>query len=238
MLAKLRTKADWFSDPARVHREALGIRWLGKLAPPGTIPEFVFEDFENHLLAMQAVPAPHENWKEMLLAGRVKLDHVRQFAALLASIHRRAGESSEPLSQIFGDRSFFESLRLEPYYAFAATQVPEALEFINRLIADTRARKLTLVHGDFSPKNILVHNDRLMLLDHEVIHWGDPAFDVGFALTHLLSKANHLRSRDFATLAEEFVRDYVPSGEMEPMIVRHTLGCLLVRGGAIAVGIP
>ena len=237
-LAKLRTKADWFSDPARVHREALGIRWLGKLAPPGTIPEFVFEDFENHLLAMQAVPAPHENWKEMLLAGRVKLDHVRQFAALLASIHRRAGESSEPLSQIFGDRSFFESLRLEPYYAFAATQVPEALEFINRLIADTRARKLTLVHGDFSPKNILVHNDRLMLLDHEVIHWGDPAFDVGFALTHLLSKANHLRSRDFATLAEEFVRDYAPSGEMEPMIVRHTLGCLLARGGAIAVGIP
>src|SRR5262245_6366333 len=49
-LAKLRTKADWYSDPSRVHREALGIRWLSKLSPPGTITPLVFEDFENHLI--------------------------------------------------------------------------------------------------------------------------------------------------------------------------------------------
>ena len=41
-LAKLRTQAVWFSDPARVHREAMGLRWLEKLAPPGTITPLVF----------------------------------------------------------------------------------------------------------------------------------------------------------------------------------------------------
>src|SRR5437762_6478900 len=137
-LAKLRTKADWFSDPARVHREALGMRWLAKLAPPGTIPEFVFEDFEHHLLAMEAVPEPHENWKEMLLGGRLKLEHVRQFAALLGAIHRRAAESTEALREIFSDRSFFESLRLEPYYAFTAIQVPQAAQFLEVLIVRKR----------------------------------------------------------------------------------------------------
>src|SRR5439155_21848724 len=75
-LAKLRTKADWFSDPSRVHREALGIRWLEKLLPAGAGPAFVFEDFENHLLAMHAVPEPHENWKEMLLQGNIQHSHV------------------------------------------------------------------------------------------------------------------------------------------------------------------
>src|SRR5438132_10367595 len=64
-LAKLRTQADWFSDPARVHQEALGMRWLTKLAPAGSITPLVFEDFDEHLIAMQAVPQPHENWKAM-----------------------------------------------------------------------------------------------------------------------------------------------------------------------------
>ena len=32
------------------------------------------------------------------------------------------------------------------------------------------------------------------LLDHEVAHFGDPAFDLGFSLTHLLSKALHLEA--------------------------------------------
>ena len=94
---------------------------------------------------------------------------------------------------MFDDRSFFESLRLEPYYLYTATQVPAGRDVpATSWSRDTRERRLTLVHGDYSPKNVLVHDDRLILLDHEVIHWGDPAFDVGFALTHLLSKAHHL----------------------------------------------
>ena len=55
-LPKLRVKADWFSDPARVRREAEGLRWLPRFAPPGTITPLVFEDPENFLLAMEAVP--------------------------------------------------------------------------------------------------------------------------------------------------------------------------------------
>ena len=237
-LAKLRVKVDWFSDPARVHREALGLQWLEKLCPPGTITSLVFEDEENHLIAMQAVPQQHENWKNVLLAGRIDLDYVEQFAMILGTIHRRASESTVPLAQIFDDRSFFESLRVEPYYAYTAERVPDARAFLRALIDDTRARRFTLVHGDYSPKNILVHQRRLILLDHEVIHWGDGAFDVGFALTHLLSKANHLRAhrRAFVKAAVTFFADYDDArgrpqsdAQTERMIVRHTLACLLAR---------
>ncbi len=226
-LAKLRVKVDWFSDPSRVHREALGLKHLAQLAPQGTITPLVFEDEQRHLLAMQAVPQPHENWKTMLLAGRLEMEHVEQFAAILRAIHDGAPRSPHPLREIFGDRTFFESLRLEPYYAYTATQVPEARDFLNQLIADTRARRLTLVHGDFSPKNILVREDRLVLLDHEVIHWGDPAFDVGFGLTHLLSKSHHLRDRRFIDAAARFCDAYaLPLDENS---TRHTLGCMLAR---------
>src|SRR5687767_3427891 len=112
-LAKLRVKVDWYSDPSRVHREALGLRWLEKLAPPGTITPLVFEDEEHHLLAMAAVPEPHENWKTMLLRGEVHTDQVDQFAKLLQTIQARSEVLADRMRVTFGDRRFFESLRLE-----------------------------------------------------------------------------------------------------------------------------
>ncbi|MCC6166291.1 MAG: hypothetical protein IT329_03600, partial [Caldilineaceae bacterium] len=78
-LAKLRVPVDWFSSPLRVHREALGLRHLAELAPPGAITPLVFEDHASHLIAMQAVPEPHANWKTLLLAGQLDGEHVRQF---------------------------------------------------------------------------------------------------------------------------------------------------------------
>lgn len=236
-LEKLRVAVEWHSSVERIHREALGLRRLETLAPPGTITPLIAEDHDRHLLIMEAVPQPHRNWKTMLLAGEVESRHVEQFATLLGSLHRHA--ASQPgLAVEFADRSFFESLRLEPYYGYSASQVPAAADFLNGLIADTRERRLTLVHGDYSPKNVLVHNDRLVLLDHEVIHWGDPAFDIGFALTHLLSKAHHLPDArtQFTSAGRQFWNCYRAAAadgnwqhEIEFYAVRHTLGCLLAR---------
>jgi len=237
-LPKLRVKVDWFSDPSRISREAEALRWLPKLAPPYSFTPLVFEEPRHHLLAMQAVPHPHENWKAMLLAGRVEPIHVNQFARLLGRIHRESHGRREKLAVVFDDRTFFQTLRIEPYYEYAAARVPGAAPFVEILVNDTRARRLALVHGDYSPKNVLVREGRLVLLDHEVIHWGDPAFDVGFALTHLLSKGHHLREHRarFADAATYFWTQYrhalgdVPwSAGLEPFAVRHTLACLLAR---------
>ena len=237
-LSKLRVATDWFSDPERVHREALGLRWLAELAPKGMITPLVFEDHENHLLAMEAVPRPHENWKIVLLDGRLEADHVEQFGRLLGTIHRGGYERREEAARVFEDRSFFESLRLEPYYGYAAEQVPAASGFLRALVEETRARHETVVHGDYSPKNVLVREGDLVLLDHEVIHFGDPAFDLGFSLTHFLSKAHHLpeKRKAFAQAARlhwsiyrEEVGDLPWAKDLEKRAARHTLGCLLAR---------
>ncbi len=242
-LAKLRVSVDWFCDPARIEREALGLRWLEKLAPPGTITPLVFEDPTEHLLAMRAVPKPHDNLKDVLLAGQLNPDILQQYIVqlgrLLGTIHQRACENREELSRVFTDRSYFETLRIEPYYAYTATQVPQSAEFYNRLIQQTRNRLVTLVHGDFSPKNILVRNGKLVLLDHEVCHWGEPAFDLGFVLTHLLSKAHHVTSRqaDYLKATQVLFQAYLDaidrktlwSADAEKAAIGNTLGCLLAR---------
>jgi aminoglycoside phosphotransferase (APT) family kinase protein len=121
---------------------------------------------------------------------------------------------------------------------------------LKELVFETRLRQLTLVHGDYSPKNVLVtkreassekreeSGEQLVLLDHEVIHFGDPAFDLGFSLTHFLAKGHHLRAHRlaFAEAARTYWRAYRAvlgavrwEGDLEEFAVRHTLGCLLAR---------
>ena len=191
-------------------------------------------------LGMIAVPQPHQNWKSMLLRGELDPGHVRQFPTLIGRVHGQSNRRLDELRPVFGDRDFFETLWIEPYYRYTASQVPEASSFYDDLIADTYARQDSIVHGDFSPKNVLVHDGRLVLLDHEVIHLGDPGFDLGFAMTHLLSKAHHLpRHRAaFRDATAAFWTNYaraVPDGDvawtsgLEARAVRHTLGCLLAR---------
>lgn len=236
-LAKLRVQVDWFSDPARIRLEALGLRLLPELTPPGTIPELIFEDQEHHLLAMAAVPQPHATWKRLLLDGAPDLDHVEQFARILGMVHARSSERAATLAPLLADRSFFEALRLEPYYRYAGTQAPAAAGFLGALVAETRQVRLAAVHGDYSPKNILVREGRLILLDHEVIHWGDPAFDVGFSLTHLLSKAHHVAAHRAAFLgaAQHHWATYaaIVDGRFGPTFearaARHLAACLLAR---------
>jgi 5-methylthioribose kinase len=234
-LAKLRVKEDWFSSPERIHVEAKALRWLNRLAPSGTTPTFVFEDLPNHLLAMEAIPEEHENWKSILLSGRIVLDHFEQFGFLLGTIHRRSSESGLDLRKAFADTAYFESLRLEPYYDYTASKAPAG--FLTSLRHETLRHKLSLVHGDFSPKNALIYQDQLIVLDFEVVHFGDPAFDVGFALTHFLSKANHLPTKRamLGGAAELFWRIYFKEvaplrwNQLEHRAVRHTLACLLAR---------
>lgn len=237
-LPKLRVAVDWFSDPRRIHHEALGMKWLGRLCPSGSITTLVFEDFDEHLLVMQAVREPHQNYKDLLLAGNLRFDDVIRFAEMLAAIHRESFLQRRIVAPVFGDRSFFETLRVEPYYRYAAARVPESASFLAALVAETFDTRLSLVHGDYSPKNILLSQGRMVLLDHEVIHFGDPAFDFGFALAHWLSKAHHLRDKRpaFVQAALLFAERYLDGlnglewrTTVESRAVRHTVACLLAR---------
>jgi 5-methylthioribose kinase len=237
-LAKLRVKSDWFSDPKRIRIEADALRFLVTVAPPGTITPLVFEDAEENVLAMKAVPDPHENWKERLLSGKIDSSLVREFGKILGLIHQRSYFRSAELRAKFGDRMFFSTLRLEPYYQYSATVVPAAKPFLTALVADTLSRQETFVHGDFSPKNVLIYQQRMVLLDHEVAHFGDPAFDLGFSLTHFLSKAHHLPNNRFAFInaALDYWKTYYElvcelpwSGGLEHRAIKHTVACLLAR---------
>ena len=189
-LGKLRVEQDWFSDRTRILRESAALAALAHWLPPGSVPEVRFEDRENLLYAMSAAPAGAPTWKSLLLAGDVRPATAARIGELLAGIVRSSWRNAE-FAAAFGDQTVFDQLRIDPYYRSTAARHPDLAPRFARLMAESGARRVSLVHGDWSPKNFLVCGDTVTAIDFEVIHYGDPAFDAGFLLNHLALKSFH-----------------------------------------------
>jgi 5-methylthioribose kinase len=181
-------------------------------------------------------------WKQRLLEGTAQPAIAEFLGGSLAALHRDTAHRPELLSQ-FGDREVFVQLRVDPFYRRVAAACPEVQPAIDRMIADMFARQVCLVHADFSPKNVLIAGERIVLVDFETGHYGDPAFDLGFFLSHLLLKCvlHQRRFADFAGLTTAFwrgysagLRDSPPGRELSPesligRTIPHLAGCMWAR---------
>ncbi|MFI5460526.1 MAG: phosphotransferase family protein [Isosphaerales bacterium] len=186
---RLRVAMDWRARLDRIWTEHATLQVLRTILPQGTVPHVLFEDRSNYLFAMTCAPDDAVTWKTHLMDGRVDRDIAARLGTVLGTIHAEApGHPS--LRGILSDTSLFDELRVDPYYRTTARAHPDMAPRIVALIAamDRPVDERTLVLGDFSPKNILVHGGGLILLDFECAHAGDPAFDLGFFLSHLLLK--------------------------------------------------
>jgi aminoglycoside phosphotransferase (APT) family kinase protein len=189
-LPKLRVEEDWFSDRERVFREADALRRLSPLLPPGSVPQVLFEDRENFAFAMAAAPEGAVNWKAQLLAEDLAPAIAETIARIHGSVMMISWESPE-WESVFGDLTAFEQLRLNAYYEFTAARHPDLKPYFDAALKRCRTERRCLVHGDWSPKNMMIHGSSVMVIDFEVIHFGDPAFDTAFLLNHLLLKCFH-----------------------------------------------
>jgi aminoglycoside phosphotransferase (APT) family kinase protein len=186
-LAKLRVAADWHAPIERNQYEA---RWMEQAwqAQPGCTPRLLGQQPESGVLVMQwLAPQDHALWKMQLRDGQVNLDTARQVGQMLVGIHRFSA-ARPALAEAFATDDIFFDIRLEPYLVATAKRHPELSRALHQLVEVTRTTRYALVHGDVSPKNILIGPQGPVLLDAECAWWGDPAFDLAFCLNHLLLK--------------------------------------------------
>jgi 5-methylthioribose kinase len=239
---QLRTNDPWFSRLDRIWREVDVMRCIEPLLPRDVVPRVVFEDRENYVFAMEAVAAGHVVWKQSLLEGRAEAAIASRLGTYLGMMHRGTALKPELKSQ-FGDTEVFVQLRVDPFYRRVAQSSPAAAPCIDRLIAEMFSLPVCLVHADFSPKNVLIAGERIVLVDFETGHYGDPAFDLGFFLSHLLLKSIRHAERfaEFAALTTAFWQTYLrelaelsPHEAFKPAeILRrttgHLAGCMWAR---------
>jgi 5-methylthioribose kinase len=241
---RLRVEREWRARLDRIWYETDTLQLLGQLLPEGTVPGVLFIDEPNYLFAMTRAPEGSTPWKTQLLAGRLDAGIAGRLGELLGAIH--AGSTGRPeLHGRLADRSLFDELRIDPYYRSIAQAYPQVRGPLDALIHSMARAAGELTLGDYSPKNILVHGQGLVLLDFECAHRGDSSFDVGFFLSHLMLKAVwSWESRQVAAgpgaylnLAARFLEAYVDQRGLDTAdklrfslrAGAHAAACLLAR---------
>jgi len=230
--SRLDVDADWHIDPWRALNEASCLRHLATILPPGSVPSVLFEVPEDTLMATSVAPDGGEIWKAQLLAGEVSATTARRVGEMLAAIHARSAGDTAVRTR-FDHPHLLEQGRIEPYHLTTAAAHPELAPVIEAEVRRLRATRRTLVLGDVSPKNIFVYPDSVFFFDVEIAHWGDPAFDAAFCLSHLVLKAVALPLHAAALLdaASAFWTAYaagVPPWVGHDGHVVAELGCLLL----------
>ncbi len=186
-LSKLKVEADWF---APVERNQFEVSWyrIANEIVAGSAPRILAHDRSAMLFAMEYLdPQNHKLWKSELRDGRADVEQAARVGTILGKIHAGTA-NSEAVKSRFPRTDIFQMIRLEPYLEATALRHPDLeqqLFALSRRTADTR---LALIHGDVSPKNILLGPSGPVFLDAECACIGDPAFDLSFCLNHFLLK--------------------------------------------------
>jgi aminoglycoside phosphotransferase (APT) family kinase protein len=184
-LPRLRVAQVW---EAPIERNRYERQWMqtAARAVPGCAPKVLAWDDAAGLFAMEYLDYPV--WKNLLREGKAHPAFATKVGSALAAIHAATAGKAE-IEQAFPTDAIFHAIRLEPYLLATAARHPDLASVLQRLEQRTAASKHCLVHGDVSPKNILVAGHGPVFLDAECAWYGDPAFDVAFCLNHMFLKS-------------------------------------------------
>ena len=209
-LPRLKVDAVWEAPVERNRYEWEWLREAGRIVP-SSVPPLVAHDGEAGCFAMGFLaPEIHPPWKALLRDGIASEATARAVGRRLAAIHGATAGRAD-LRARFATDDIFHAIRLEPYLVATAARHPDLADRLRALVSRTAGTKQALVHGDVSPKNILIGPDGPIFLDAECAWYGDPAFDLAFCLNHLLLKclwtppATAAFLRAFDALAETYL---------------------------------
>jgi 5-methylthioribose kinase len=230
-LPRLRVVEEWLAKRERAVTEARALTLAASLVP-GSVPRVLDLDADRYAFTIERAPASWRNWKDDLLSGVADATVAGRVATLLATWH--AGTRDAAAAEAFADREGFEQLRIDPYYRAVAHAHPDLAATVEHHVEQLLRPGRCVVHGDYSPKNVLVGDGALWIIDFEVAHFGDPAFDLAFMLNHLFLKALHApeAADGYLRCAEVFWDTYAAGvpGSLEPdaAATLGQVGCLMV----------
>ena len=234
-LPQLKVAADW---QAPIERNHLEVRWMRVAAEliPQAVPQIMGEDVQTGMYAMEFLPEDRfPVWKNLLRDGVISIQVAREVARRVATFHSQTARRADIASQFLADH-IFHSIRLEPYLAATGRAHPDLSYRLNELLRVTSVTKLALVHGDVSPKNILIGPHGPVFLDAECAWYGDPAFDLAFCLNHFLLKClwRPQWREDYLRCYDTFATEYLSGVTWEPQAVLEARAAHLLPGLLLA----
>jgi streptomycin 6-kinase len=169
-----------------VERSNFESEWLrlARVIVGDGVPEVLGD--QPGLFAMEYLdPARHASWTSLLKKGDINPSTAAETGRMLGRIHA-ATANNFAVAQRFASDHIFHAACIEPLLLATAQVQPSVAARLKQFAMNTERNKLALVHGDFSPDNVLIGPKGPILLDAECAWYGDPAFDLARCLSHLL----------------------------------------------------
>ena len=216
-LPRLKVAQLWEAPVGRNRHEFAWFRVAGRICPE-TTPRLIGQDSAQGLFVMEYLdPGLYPVWKHQLRDGHADPAVAAVVGARLALIHNRTAGDPEIARMFATDESFY-ALRIEPYLIATTRWHPDLAGPLGRLAHVTAGTHLALVHGDVSPKNILIGRRGPVFLDAECAWYGDPVFDLAFVLNHLLLKClwNPRAASRLLACFDRLAESYLSQIEWEP----------------------
>jgi aminoglycoside phosphotransferase (APT) family kinase protein len=234
-LPRLRVAQLWEAPVVRNHYEAAWFRVAGRICPEA-VPALLGEDEANGMFAMEYLdPGAYPVWKHLLRDGQADPASAASVGERLARIH--AATAGDPaIARNFATDDGFYAIRIEPYLIAASRAHPDLAGPLAVLAETTARTRRALVHGDVSPKNILIGPRGPVFLDAECAWYGDPAFDLAFCLNHLLLKClwNREAVAGFLACFDRLAESYIGRVAWEPPEVLEARAAHLLPGLLLA----
>jgi len=204
--AALEKFPEYQVSPRRIGFEHAYVRTVQELAPDHARVMVGILDFDEpaHVLVLEDLGT--RRLAEALASNTESELALRELGAFLGAVHAASAPECRALTTRFTNDEM-RSLHGEHIYtlpfegegfpvspsvrrrASRALDRPGVRGAIAELRAEYYGRREALVHADPQPGNVLLQGDRARLLDAEIAHIGDPAFDLGSLLGHLVAFA-------------------------------------------------
>jgi hypothetical protein len=190
-LGQLRVGNLWECGPERLFIEKKAFETYASIMSDNSL-EVLSYDEKNNIMVRRGAPKSCSTWKSHLQRGLFDFRTSDMAVSTLLKLHNETANDEE-IAEKFRDETYFIDLRRDPYICFVAAKYPSLSPMADEVIDYMAHRRVCLIHGDYSPKNILVDSDRIYIIDHEVAVYGNPCFDLAFLANHFLLKTIHYR---------------------------------------------
>jgi aminoglycoside phosphotransferase (APT) family kinase protein len=234
-LGKLKVAADWRAPVERNRYEVEWMRVAGGIVP-AAVPPILGEDRDAGCFAMGYLdPDANPVWKSLLRDGDIAAETAAAVGGTLGRIHAATADRAD-IAARFATDDIFHAIRLEPYLVATGRAHAALAPRLADLVEVTRTTRRVLVHGDFSPKNILIGAGGPVILDAECAWFGDPAFDLAFVLNHLLLKGAWRPAwrAEYVTAYSVLVEAYFAHADWEPRAALEARTAALLPGLMLA----
>jgi 5-methylthioribose kinase len=190
---------EYSAPTQRIEFETRYFREVSHFDNERVCPRIEHFDSDNHVLVLEDLSDCHR-MDDLLGSNRDVSASAARIGRFLGRIHDQTSDvdladqfQNRQMQRLHGDHIFWLPYRendfpLSPAIAELAASIRNNANIISIIDAAYRRYlepKGSLIHADVQPTNVLIGESGPKLLDAEIAHVGDPAFDIGVWLAHL-----------------------------------------------------